>query len=140
MGFRGFLNLSLRTVPSRHFKTFYPKEVSAMSIPLQNLSQNVSGSGNDKPHSNNPHAQNQLTRIGQEALVNPHPIQTDPSRCWSCRKKVALLGFKCRCDYIFCASHRPPETHHCTFDYKQYGRELSKKNNPRIVGAKIQHI
>ena len=29
-----------------------------------------------------------------------------PGRCFSCNKRVGLTGFKCRCDRVFCSSHR----------------------------------
>ncbi|KAK4336773.1 hypothetical protein RND71_043860 [Anisodus tanguticus] len=50
------------------------------------------------------------------------------------------LGFPCRCGGIFCASHRYANEHSCTFDYKEHGAEEIRKNNPQIVGEKIQKI
>jgi hypothetical protein len=58
------------------------------------------------------------------------PIQTNPHSCWICNKKIGYLGFKCKCDYIFCGTHRHFSDHNCDFDYKKYDREkLVKKNN-----------
>ena len=34
------------------------------------------------------------------------PVQTNTGRCFSCRKKIGLTGFQCRCEYFFCAQHR----------------------------------
>lgn len=34
------------------------------------------------------------------------PVQQNPGRCFSCNKRVGLTGFKCRCDYVFCSTHR----------------------------------
>lgn len=34
------------------------------------------------------------------------PVQKNPGRCFACNKRVGLTGFKCRCDYVFCAAHR----------------------------------
>lgn len=74
------------------------------------------------------------------AADEPPPVQTNHNRCWCCNKKVGLLGFKCRCSYTFCASHRQPEEHTCTFDFKAMGRDLLEKNNPSVVAAKVDKI
>lgn len=50
-------------------------------------------------------------------------IQDDHSRCWSCKKKVNLLGVKCKCEFTFCNKHRMPEDHTCEFDHAFFGRE-----------------
>ena len=34
------------------------------------------------------------------------PVQKNPGRCFACNKRVGLTGFKCRCDYVFCSTHR----------------------------------
>jgi hypothetical protein len=58
------------------------------------------------------------------------PVQTNPHACWICNKKVGYLGFKCKCEYIFCGTHRHFSDHNCEFDYKSYDREkLKSKNN-----------
>ncbi|CAD6218452.1 unnamed protein product [Miscanthus lutarioriparius] len=63
-----------------------------------------------------------------------------PNRCVSCRKKVGLLGFPCRCGATFCSLHRHAEKHACDFDFKTAGREKIAKNNPLVVAAKINKI
>jgi predicted nucleic acid binding AN1-type Zn finger protein len=63
-----------------------------------------------------------------------------PNRCASCRKKVGLLGFPCRCGATFCSLHRHAEKHACSFDFKAAGREKIAKNNPLVVAAKINKI
>ncbi|CAD5172175.1 unnamed protein product [Musa acuminata subsp. malaccensis] len=62
------------------------------------------------------------------------------NRCSTCRKKVGLTGFRCRCGDLFCASHRYSDTHDCSFDYKAAGREQIAKANPLIRAAKIIKI
>lgn len=59
--------------------------------------------------------------------------------------KVNLLltlfpGVECRCGGLFCHQHRYSDEHHCTFDYRQLGAEEIRKNNPVVVGEKIQKI
>ena len=40
------------------------------------------------------------------------------NRCQSCKKKVGLTGFTCRCGGLFCSIHRYSDKHDCSFDYK----------------------
>jgi len=67
-------------------------------------------------------------------------VQADTSRCWSCQKKVGLLGFKCRCDYVFCATHRYSDKHECNFDYKTMNKAALQKANPVVKGSKLDKI
>ncbi|PKA54781.1 Zinc finger AN1 domain-containing stress-associated protein 15 [Apostasia shenzhenica] len=62
------------------------------------------------------------------------------NRCLSCRKRVGLAGFRCRCGELFCARHRYSSTHDCSFDYKAAGRAEICKANPVIRAAKIIKI
>uniref|UniRef100_A0ACD5X9L6 Uncharacterized protein n=1 Tax=Avena sativa TaxID=4498 RepID=A0ACD5X9L6_AVESA len=59
------------------------------------------------------------------------------NRCATCRKKVGLLGFRCRCEGTFCTVHRYSDKHHCGFDYKAAGQEQIAKSNPVVVADKI---
>ncbi|CDP20483.1 unnamed protein product [Coffea canephora] len=63
-----------------------------------------------------------------------------PNRCASCRRRVGFTGFKCRCGITFCASHRYPEQHGCTVDYKAMGREAIAKANPVVKADKLDKI
>lgn len=40
------------------------------------------------------------------------------SRCNVCNKKVGLLGFECRCGYVFCGFYCYLEEYFCLLDYK----------------------
>ncbi|KAJ4904620.1 Zinc finger A20 and AN1 domain-containing stress-associated protein 4 [Raphanus sativus] len=66
--------------------------------------------------------------------------QKRPNRCTTCKKRVGLTGFKCRCGVTFCGAHRYPEVHGCTFDFKLAGREEIAKANPLVKVAKLQKI
>lgn len=44
--------------------------------------------------------------------------QKDKKRCFTCNKKVGLLGIECKCTFVFCNGHRMPENHQCDFDHK----------------------
>ncbi|KAF8396423.1 hypothetical protein HHK36_018042 [Tetracentron sinense] len=65
---------------------------------------------------------------------------SQPSRCSTCRKRVGLTGFRCRCGTTFCATHRYPEQHGCTFNFKEVGREAIAKANPVIKAEKLEKI
>jgi len=62
------------------------------------------------------------------------------NRCHTCKKKVGLTGFECRCGGLYCSLHRYSDKHSCTFNYKELAQEQIRKNNPVVVGAKIQKI
>lgn len=62
------------------------------------------------------------------------------NRCHTCKKKVGLTGFQCRCGGLYCSMHRYSDKHECTFDYKEMAQNQIRKNNPVVVGQKIQKI
>jgi len=64
--------------------------------------------------------------------------QLNTSRCWTCNKKIGLLGFKCKCDFFFCAEHRYSDKHRCSFDYKALGKQQLTQANPTICPSKLQ--
>ncbi|KAF3526074.1 hypothetical protein F2Q69_00048863 [Brassica cretica] len=77
----------------------------------------------------------------QPLVRNPSAeLEKRPNRCTTCRKRVGLTGFKCRCGTTFCWAHRYPEVHGCTFDFKSAGREEIAKANPLVKAAKLQKI
>lgn len=57
-----------------------------------------------------------------------------------CKRKVGLTGFDCRCGGLYCWEHRYSDKHNCEFDYKELGQDQIRKNNPIVVGEKIQKI
>ncbi|KAG2471125.1 ZFAN6 protein, partial [Polypterus senegalus] len=75
---------------------------------------------------------------GQEK--SPEKPKQRKNRCFLCQKKVGLTGFDCRCGNLFCSIHRYSDTHNCTFDYKADAAEKLRKENPVVVGEKIQKI
>ncbi|XP_065867064.1 zinc finger A20 and AN1 domain-containing stress-associated protein 3 [Euphorbia lathyris] len=68
------------------------------------------------------------------------PAAVRPNRCLSCRKRVGLTGFKCRCGMVFCGTHRYPEQHGCSFDFKAMGKEQIAKANPVVKADKLEKI
>ncbi|KAL6646122.1 hypothetical protein ACP70R_017730 [Stipagrostis hirtigluma subsp. patula] len=59
------------------------------------------------------------------------------NRCNSCRKRVGLTGFRCRCGELFCGAHRYSDRHDCSYDYKSVGRDAIARENPVVRASKI---
>ena len=59
-------------------------------------------------------------------------------RCSECKKKCIAVG--CKCDKVFCFTHRQPDNHGCTFDFKEHSRQYLQKNNPIVVNKKFETI
>ncbi|XP_044482500.1 zinc finger A20 and AN1 domain-containing stress-associated protein 8-like [Mangifera indica] len=74
-----------------------------------------------------------------ESSVEAKPKE-GPNRCNSCKKRVGLTGFKCRCGNMFCASHRYSDKHDCPFDYRTAARDAIAKANPVIKAEKLDKI
>lgn len=64
-------------------------------------------------------------------------VQKNKKRCWECKKKVGYTGIECRCGFIYCGTHRYPDSHKCEFDYKEYGRGVLAKNNEKLENEKL---
>ncbi|KAF5773512.1 putative transcription regulator A20-like family [Helianthus annuus] len=62
------------------------------------------------------------------------------NRCSGCRRKVGLMGFRCRCGETFCSDHRYSDRHDCSYDYKAAGREAIARENPVVRAAKILKV
>lgn len=62
------------------------------------------------------------------------------NRCFTCRKKVGLTGFDCRCGNLFCAIHRYSDKHNCPYDYRGAAAAQIRKENPIVVAEKIQKL
>lgn len=74
------------------------------------------------------------------ATVSPPSEAAKPNRCATCRRRVGLTGFTCRCGTTFCGTHRYPDQHGCTFDFKTLGKEAIAKANPLIKAEKLDKI
>uniref|UniRef100_A0A7N0UF89 Uncharacterized protein n=1 Tax=Kalanchoe fedtschenkoi TaxID=63787 RepID=A0A7N0UF89_KALFE len=67
-------------------------------------------------------------------------VKEGPSRCSTCRKRVGLTGFKCRCGNLFCGMHRYSDKHVCSFDYQNAGKDAITKANPVVKAPKLDKI
>ncbi|OUM69058.1 hypothetical protein PIROE2DRAFT_57690 [Piromyces sp. E2] len=55
-------------------------------------------------------------------------IKDKKNICEFCHKKLRITAtYKCKCNKIFCATHRYSECHNCTYNYKQQGKKDLKK-------------
>lgn len=61
-------------------------------------------------------------------------------RCHFCKKKAGPVPFKCKCGHSFCAKHRLPEDHACTFDHKGKARSDLAADNPKVVAPKVVQV
>ena len=58
-----------------------------------------------------------------------------------CNKKLSLVDFKCKCQNTYCAKHRVPDTHACSYDFRQeQTNNLMKHMSTAIVGNKLPVI
>ncbi|KAI8871496.1 hypothetical protein GQ42DRAFT_161991 [Ramicandelaber brevisporus] len=65
--------------------------------------------------------------------------QKNPGKCFFCKGKVPLvkqITNKCKCEFVYCDSHKQPNQHECTFDFAQHGRENLTKLNPKVAENK----
>ncbi|KAL1298774.1 hypothetical protein HN51_043078 [Arachis hypogaea] len=78
-----------------------------------------------------------------DAVDQPRAEAAKPvlqNRCMTCKRRVGLTGFKCRCGLMLCGTHRYPEQHGCEFDFKGLGRDQIAKANPVIKAEKLDKI
>ncbi|KAG0441161.1 Zinc finger A20 and AN1 domain-containing stress-associated protein 10 [Dictyocoela muelleri] len=62
----------------------------------------------------------------------------EKSRCKKCNKKVSLANrILCKCDELYCPSHRFFTEHDCPFDYRQKGIERIKTENKKLTIKKL---
>ncbi|XP_074116028.1 AN1-type zinc finger protein 6-like [Cotesia typhae] len=78
--------------------------------------------------------------VKSETAISEPEKSKKKNRCFTCRKKIGLTGFDCRCGEVFCALHRYSDMHACSFDYKKMAAEDIRRKNPVIIGTKIEKI
>ncbi|CAN6204842.1 unnamed protein product [Urochloa humidicola] len=71
------------------------------------------------------------------AAAAPEAARAPANRCSSCRKRVGLTGFRCRCGELFCGAHRYSDRHGCSYDYKGAARDAIARDNPVVRASKI---
>ncbi|XP_040448119.1 AN1-type zinc finger protein 5-like isoform X2 [Falco naumanni] len=85
-----------------------------------------------------------LLEVSQNTTAEDKTASEKPkqkkNRCFTCRKKIGLTGFDCRCGNLFCAIHRYSDMHSCPYDYKAEAAEKIRKENPIVIAEKIQKL
>lgn len=61
------------------------------------------------------------------------------TRCSECRRKT-LLVTKCSCERIVCLGCRYPEEHDCQYDHHKEQQKKLEKENPVVIGSKLQKL
>jgi len=61
-------------------------------------------------------------------------------RCNTCKKRVGLTGFDCRCGGHYCSVHRYSDMHGCSFDYHELAQSEIRRQNPVVAAEKIKKI
>jgi hypothetical protein len=88
------------------------------------------------------HVELKTTLIAQpaDAAGPSEAAPKGPSRCGTCRKRVGLTGFSCRCGNLYCALHRYSDKHECQFDYRAAAMDAIAKANPVVKAEKLDKI
>ena len=99
-----------------------------------------------------PHSDNIITVDAQETSQESDPAaetqlqekpveQKNRSRCFKCNKRVGLLGFDCRCGYVFCSGHRHAgDGHECNFDHVAFDRKRLADTMEVVAASKIEKL
>jgi len=125
-GFYG--NKETKNCCSLCFKKMYPNEAA-------------NDDKKPKKDDNKPKDTEQKDKEPSKSEEPKKPIQKKKNRCWNCNKKVSLAGqFKCKCGYVYCAMHRYPDAHNCTFDWKKQHQDKLAKDNKTVAPSKLEKI
>ncbi|XP_023810298.1 AN1-type zinc finger protein 5 [Oryzias latipes] len=95
--------------------------------------------GDDEDTSNSTEPASEAAQASSDGEQTPDKNKKK-NRCFSCRKKVGLTGFDCRCGNLFCAIHRYSDKHDCPYDYRSAAAARIRKENPIVVAEKIQKL
>ena len=79
------------------------------------------------------------TTILETNINNKETNKNLHNRCnyINCSKKLKISDFKCKCDYLFCSAHRLPESHECSFNYKNEDNKTELIESMKCVSNKI---
>ncbi|NXJ04654.1 ZFAN6 protein, partial [Odontophorus gujanensis] len=133
------------TLDSSSSPSMQPSPVSSPSL----LTESVASSQPDSTAVDKTVPETEELQASVSENAEPTPEEQDKSldkpkqkknRCFMCRKKVGLTGFECRCGNVYCGMHRYSDVHSCSYNYKADAAEKIRKENPVVVGEKIQKI
>lgn len=82
--------------------------------------------------------------ISTFTLADSETKPPSSKRCCAseCKRKLGLTDFDCKCGVRYCATHRLPEAHSCSYDYKSFGKTLLEKQLVKVDGSatKLERI
>ncbi|KAI9484758.1 hypothetical protein BDB00DRAFT_792614 [Zychaea mexicana] len=108
---------------------------SPLSQQQQQASSSNTSSSTTTPISSTQAASPDSSAASTPTATSERPQQVNKGRCFRCRVKVPLAKQtinKCRCEYVFCDSHRYPDRHDCEVDFAKLDRDTLAKNNPKL--------
>ena len=74
-----------------------------------------------------------------DTIVKEKP--KEQKHCCTCKKKLMLSDMACgKCQNRHCMQHRQPELHACPHDFKAEGQALLTKQNPIVIGCKLEKL
>ncbi|POI24186.1 hypothetical protein CIB84_012066, partial [Bambusicola thoracicus] len=118
-------------------------QMTAMSISREEGSSETEGLAKTEeatPASSSSGTLLETSQSAAEDKTSPEKPKQKKNRCFTCRKKIGLTGFDCRCGNLFCAIHRYSDMHACPYDYKAEAAEKIRKENPVVIAEKIQKL
>jgi predicted nucleic acid binding AN1-type Zn finger protein len=63
--------------------------------------------------------------------------------CFLCKAHISLVQTvtnKCKCNNVFCITHKIPENHACTFNFRAAHASHLTSNMPLVQKSKIEHF
>lgn len=63
----------------------------------------------------------------------------DINRCNNCRKKTLFFS-TCKCNNNYCLKCLPYFNHNCLYDWNSNKKKDLTKENPQIIGKKVETI
>jgi len=150
---KGFCSVCYKDFLKKEQRTEATKDVAETTASLSNLNVSVEEEAGSKVE-----ASEVVETIVEGAVAKPILEEAAPevveekielekevkkpkkNRCASCKKKVGLTGFTCRCGGMYCGLHRYSDKHDCNFDYNALGKAEIAAANPVIVAEKVAKI
>lgn len=72
----------------------------------------------------------------------PSAKKEKPKRCEhiSCKAKLMLSDFSCKCGNYYCNSHKHAELHSCSYNFKEQGHLNLEKQLVKVVSSKLDRV
>ncbi|KAF9913648.1 Rab5 GDP/GTP exchange factor [Lobosporangium transversale] len=80
-------------------------------------------------------APSSTSQTSDNSAPGERKTQSNKGRCFMCRAKIPLAKQainKCRCEYVFCDTHKAIDKHDCDYDFAKMGRDMLAKANPKL--------